>query len=133
MIFGKILYIPLIDFIVREFSCAPALATTYRITANVLNGISLVLYIAIMIYIERLFKLNMPSEYALWSGPNNQVMYFGFIAKVVNPIIIGMNLDDKYIFFEVIISLIAQVVYLLSILLFAHTYSWRVGLVQKIS
>ena len=105
IVYGKCLYIPHIDIIIRVFKASTRMTLANMIITNVINVVHLIFYLIVVVYYTRLFKLNMPSEYCSWAGPNNQIMYLGLLAKVINPIILAIDKSGNYIDYEIIISL----------------------------
>ena len=73
----------------------------------------------------------MLSQNIPWSNSDSKAIYFGFFAKIVNPLILSLDSVGTYISVEIIISLIIQCLYLVMMIFFADIYNRKIDLVSK--
>eukprot|EP00347_Sterkiella_histriomuscorum_P002941 403366205 len=131
VIFSKVLYMPMLEFSLRAFKAYSRYDLGISIGLSVLNVFSILFYFMIIFYTRRIYKLCMLSDQVPWSNSNSKAIYFGFIAKVLNPVILGLDTSGTYIYAEVICSFIVQVLYLFMTLFFADIYHKKSDLLQK--
>ena len=122
VIFSKALYMPMLEFTLRGYKAFQQYELGLNIGLAVLNTVSLLFYITMMFYCKRIFKLCMLSEEVPWSGSNSKAIYFGFLAKVLNPIILAVDTSGSYIYAEIIVSALVQSSYLAMSIFFADIY-----------
>ncbi len=89
---------------------------------------ALLLYLILMFYALRLYKLNMPAiEVIPWSTPTTTMTYYiGFIAKTLNAVILAIDPEGKQIYVEIIVSLAIQVLYLVMLLMFISNFNSKI-------
>ena len=73
----------------------------------------------------------MLSDKIQWSGSNSKGIYLGFLAKVLNPVILALDTKGTYIYFEIIISFIIQILYLFMTIYFADIYHKKSDMLNK--
>lgn len=133
--FNSFLFIPMIDLIIRAFFIFQKEPIGLRIAFQILNVLSLLFYLFLIFYCNRLFKLYMPTvNEAIWSSPNsNFVIYLGITSKIINPIILSSDKEGTYILALLIASFIIQIIYLVFILLFQSSYDSNICLIKSVN
>lgn len=96
----------MIEYIIRGFNAYSRYDLGTSIGLGVLNTLSLIAYLMLIFYARRIYKLCMLSDKAPWSGSNSNAIYFGFLAKIINPLILSIDLTGTYIYVEIIISML---------------------------
>ena len=112
----------MLEFSLRAFKAYTRYDLGISIGLSVLNVFSILFYFMIIFYTRRIYKLCMLSDQVPWSNSNSKAIYFGFIAKVLNPVILALDTSGTYIYAEVICSFIVQILYLFMTLFFADIY-----------
>ncbi|CDW76681.1 pas domain s-box family protein [Stylonychia lemnae] len=131
IIYARGLYLITFEFIIRGYSAYQQYDLGIKIGLSITNTISVVLFFFFIFYTRRIFKLNMLSNHISWSNSDSKAIYFGFFAKIINPLILSFDTNGDYITAEIIICLIIQTLYLVMILFFADIYNRKIDLVQK--
>lgn len=73
----------------------------------------------------------MMSEDVPWSGSNSKAIYFGMMARALNPVILAIDTQGTYIYAEVIVSAIVQILFLAMSMFFADIYQKKPDLLHK--
>lgn len=126
IVFKQLLYLPMIEFTLRAFTTFGDLDIGARVALTITNTIAVILFIVLVFYTNRLMKLSMFSTTIPLSGSNSKVIYFGLLAKLINPIIMSFNHSGSVIYIETIISLIIQVLYLVMLFFITTIFNRKI-------
>lgn len=123
IIFNKVLYLPMIEFTFRGFLLFSKLSLGTYIAMIIINSLSVAAFLILMFYVKRIFKLCMYVPHIPWGGSDSKAVYFGFIAKMIHPILIAIDSQGSMIQITILISSLIQIIYLVTLLLFVESYN----------
>lgn len=81
----------MLEFTIRGYSSYLNYDLGLNIGLGILNTFALITYLLVVFYTRRIYKLSFHSNLAPWSGSNSRAIYFGFLAKVFNPFVLGLD------------------------------------------
>lgn len=131
IVFSKVFGLVCIEFTFRGYYQFANAALGTSLSLIIVNTLSILAYLVLMFYTRRLLKLCMNAPEVPFSGSNSQPVYFGFVAKLINPIIIALDISGSAVSITAIVSFIIQVFYLLTLIYFIENYNRRIESIQR--
>ena len=85
----------MLEFTIRGYNSYLDYNLGVNIGLAIINTFALIAYLLVVFYTRRIYKLSLFSNLAPWSGSNSKAIYFGFLAKIFNPFILGLDQTSK--------------------------------------